>query len=190
MRKARAKFDDNNEDNDNPRSLLLSFKNTVSKLSFEERERIHRQEMKKMTPSYYDVAIQLRSKQLLPEIFFLFSRKGCQNAAESLCRTFLSISSKRIDYNDANDNKSSSSIYCNDDDNKLMKRKLKNKKRNICCRNEWNDSSNANDVVDINNNKKDDDMRTDRYGRTFCSLYNNINITMITMIILKMSLVV
>ncbi len=50
-----------------------------------ERERILKSEMRKAVPSLHFLLRKLNQKSLLPAIFFIFSRAGCDSAAESVC---------------------------------------------------------------------------------------------------------
>jgi len=50
-----------------------------------QRERLLKSEMRKAVPSIQYTLRQLDQKQLLPAIFFIFSRAGCDNAAEQVC---------------------------------------------------------------------------------------------------------
>jgi len=50
-----------------------------------ERERLLKTEMRKSVPSLHFLLRKLDQKSLLPAIFFLFSRAGCDEAAENVC---------------------------------------------------------------------------------------------------------
>ena len=50
-----------------------------------ERERLLRSEMRKAVPSLPVLLKRLEQKDLLPAIFFIFSRAGCDEAAETVC---------------------------------------------------------------------------------------------------------
>lgn len=50
-----------------------------------ERERLLKSEMRKSVPSLSFLLRKLEQKSLLPAIFFLFSRAGCDEAAENVC---------------------------------------------------------------------------------------------------------
>jgi superfamily II RNA helicase len=54
------------------------------------KEQMLKAEMKKSVPSISTLIEQLVENELLPAIFFIFSRKGCDNAAEVLCNSFKS----------------------------------------------------------------------------------------------------
>eukprot|EP00559_Dactyliosolen_fragilissimus_P008276 CAMPEP_0184859424 /NCGR_PEP_ID=MMETSP0580-20130426/4425_1 /TAXON_ID=1118495 /ORGANISM="Dactyliosolen fragilissimus" /LENGTH=1354 /DNA_ID=CAMNT_0027356049 /DNA_START=127 /DNA_END=4188 /DNA_ORIENTATION=+ len=60
-----------------------------------ERERLLRQEMRKEVPSIQYVLRNLQYKKLLPAIFFIFSRAGCDEAAKTVCDSMLMSSSKK-----------------------------------------------------------------------------------------------
>jgi hypothetical protein len=51
-----------------------------------ERERLLRKEMRRAVPSVHALVNRLDQKDLLPAIFFIFSRAGCEEAARSVCR--------------------------------------------------------------------------------------------------------
>ena len=51
-----------------------------------ERERLLRSEMRKAVPSLPVLLKRLEQKNLLPAIFFIFSRAGCEEAAETVCQ--------------------------------------------------------------------------------------------------------
>ena len=51
------------------------------------KENMLKAELRKSVPSIATLLRQLSRKDLLPAIFFIFSRKGCDNAAEILCET-------------------------------------------------------------------------------------------------------
>jgi DEAD/DEAH box helicase len=51
-----------------------------------ERERLLKQELRRSVPSLSILLKRLDQKQLLPAIFFLFSRAGCDEAARNVCK--------------------------------------------------------------------------------------------------------
>jgi len=51
------------------------------------KENMLKAELRKSVPSVDTLVRRLKQKELLPAIFFIFSRKGCDNAAEILCET-------------------------------------------------------------------------------------------------------
>jgi len=51
------------------------------------KENMLKAELRKSVPSIITLLRRLQKKELLPAIFFIFSRKGCDNAAEILCDT-------------------------------------------------------------------------------------------------------
>jgi hypothetical protein len=53
-----------------------------------ERERLLKREMRKAVPSLPILLIRLKEKRLLPAIFFIFSRAGCDQAAQTMANTF------------------------------------------------------------------------------------------------------
>lgn len=54
------------------------------------KESMLKAELRKSVPSISTLVQYLRDNDLLPAIFFIFSRKGCDNAAEVLCDSFKS----------------------------------------------------------------------------------------------------
>ncbi|OEU09387.1 P-loop containing nucleoside triphosphate hydrolase protein, partial [Fragilariopsis cylindrus CCMP1102] len=71
------------------------------------RERLTRREMRKAVPSLMILLTRLKEKNLLPAIFFIFSRKGCDETAENLCNGFKGPLNPNIDLeNDENLQKS------------------------------------------------------------------------------------
>ena len=62
-----------------------------------ERERILRREMRKAVPSLPILLARLKEKNLLPAIFFIFSRAGCDQAAETMCNSFKGPRDPNID---------------------------------------------------------------------------------------------
>ncbi len=50
-----------------------------------ERERLLKSEMRKAVPSLHFLLRKLDQRSLLPAIFFIFSRAGCDSAAETIC---------------------------------------------------------------------------------------------------------
>ena len=69
-----------------------SFQNSGSKKRFnvkeeqKERERLLKKEMRRAVPSMHALMVRLRQKDLLPAIFFIFSRNGCDEAARMVYR--------------------------------------------------------------------------------------------------------
>lgn len=55
-----------------------------------ERERMLKREMRKSVPSLPFILQRLNQKNLLPAIFFIFSRAGCDEAAQIICNQLLS----------------------------------------------------------------------------------------------------
>lgn len=53
-----------------------------------ERERLTRKEMRKAVPSLPILLTRLKEKNLLPAIFFIFSRNGCDQTAETISNAF------------------------------------------------------------------------------------------------------
>ena len=53
-----------------------------------ERERLTRKEMRKAVPSLTILVTRLKEKNLLPAIFFIFSRAGCDQTAETISNAF------------------------------------------------------------------------------------------------------
>lgn len=61
-----------------------------------EKERLLRNEMRRSVPSLHSLVLRLKQRNLLPAIFFLFSRAGCDKAAASLCQNMKGIDSDRV----------------------------------------------------------------------------------------------
>jgi superfamily II RNA helicase len=85
-----------------------------------ERERLLKKEMRRAVPSMYSLMLRLRQKELLPAIFFIFSRNGCDEAARMVYRYMTgshhhgaTTSDREWDV-DENDDISSSSSFMND----------------------------------------------------------------------------
>ena len=53
-----------------------------------ERERLLKSEMRKAVPSLPILLTRLKEKRLLPAIFFIFSRAGCDQAAQTIATKF------------------------------------------------------------------------------------------------------
>lgn len=79
---------DNNEwDDPNPRQQLYkSSKKLNAKEERKERERLLKKEMRRAVPSMHALVTRLDQKNMLPAIFFIFSRAGCDEAARMVSR--------------------------------------------------------------------------------------------------------
>ncbi|KAG7349055.1 DNA helicase [Nitzschia inconspicua] len=64
-----------------------------------EKERIMRREMRKAVPSLPILLARLNEKNLLPAIFFIFSRAGCDQAAETISSSFKGPRDPNVDVN-------------------------------------------------------------------------------------------
>lgn len=62
-----------------------------------EKERVMRREMRKAVPSLPILLLRLKEKDLLPAIFFIFSRAGCDQAAETIANGFKGPRDPNID---------------------------------------------------------------------------------------------
>lgn len=62
-----------------------------------ERERVTRKEMRKAVPSLSVLLMRLKAKNLLPAIFFIFSRRGCDEAAVQICNSLKGSQDPKID---------------------------------------------------------------------------------------------
>ena len=60
------------------------------------KENMLKAELRKSVPSIATMLRRLENKDLLPAIFFIFSRKGCDNAAEILCENLKQSAEKRV----------------------------------------------------------------------------------------------
>ena len=114
-----------------------SFNFNPQKMSREERrerDQLLRQEMKKSVPSLFFLVDRLQHMDLLPAIFFIFSRVGCDNAAESVCQSMRrkGESKQTLNENDGADN------------NNRMVRKKENKKNQRIHHGEENDLQSRN----------------------------------------------
>lgn len=63
-------------------------RSTSSREEKKERERLLRREMRKSVPSLPVVLARLKEQDLLPAIFFIFSRAGCEQAADTIRSSF------------------------------------------------------------------------------------------------------
>jgi superfamily II RNA helicase len=68
-----------------------------------EKERLLKQEMRRAVPSISALVQRLQQKDLLPAIFFLFSRNGCDQAATSLYQYFKGPRDRLLDVNFSDD---------------------------------------------------------------------------------------
>ena len=60
------------------------------------KENMLKAELRKSVPSIATMLRRLENKDLLPAIFFIFSRKGCDNAAEILCENLKQSAEKKV----------------------------------------------------------------------------------------------
>jgi superfamily II RNA helicase len=68
-----------------------------------EKERLMRNEMRRMVPSLSALLSRLRQKELLPAIFFIFSRARCDEAARTVCQTMMGPDPNRLLDDDEDD---------------------------------------------------------------------------------------
>jgi replicative superfamily II helicase len=73
------------------------FKRRNVKEEQKERERLLKKEMRRAVPSMYALMVRLRQKDLLPAIFFIFSRNGCDDAARMVYRYLCGTNDVPID---------------------------------------------------------------------------------------------
>ena len=59
------------------------------------RESMLKAELRKSVPSIHSLVSRLENKDLLPAIFFIFSRAGCDNAAEMMCESLKTKAEER-----------------------------------------------------------------------------------------------
>jgi len=118
-----------------------------------ERERLTRKEMRKAVPSLTILLARLKEKNLLPAIFFIFSRAGCDQAAETICNSFKGPRDPNFDlglqdkFQKANENK-----------NRFNKKRHRQEKRKT-------------KIID----KKENGVLKDNRGRSFRLSSNNID---------------
>jgi superfamily II RNA helicase len=70
------------------RGRRLEFGKMSARDERKERERLLKSEMRKAVPSLPILLTRLKEKNLLPAIFFIFSRAGCDNAAQTIANTY------------------------------------------------------------------------------------------------------
>lgn len=81
-----AEFDKNNYRNGSENKSYDKKRRVVSAREEQrEREKLLKSEMRKAVPSLHFLLRKLNQRSLLPAIFFIFSRAGCDSAAESIC---------------------------------------------------------------------------------------------------------
>jgi replicative superfamily II helicase len=73
------------------------FKRRNVKEEQKERERLLKKEMRRAVPSMYALMVRLQQKDLLPAIFFIFSRNGCDDAARMVYRYLCGTNDVPID---------------------------------------------------------------------------------------------
>ena len=137
------------------RSTSSSFQ-TTSRVARKERERLTRREMRKAVPSLMILLTRLKEKNLLPAIFFIFSRKGCDETAENLCNGFKGPLNPNIDLE--NDENLQKSYIKNDNTRKRKKRDIKKSGRSSS-----NKKGNSNNLLE------------DEQGRSFRLSSNNVD---------------
>lgn len=121
-----------------------------------ERERLTRKEMRKAVPSLTILLTRLKEKNLLPAIFFIFSRAGCDQTAETICSAFKGLQDKNFDLDFQDNFKKSSGKK------KSLQRKSARKQKG---------GGKTADKEDIDNN----DILKDSQGRSFRLSSNNMD---------------
>ncbi|MGK3739516.1 MAG: superfamily II RNA helicase [Bacillariaceae sp.] len=138
------------------RSTSSSFQ-TTSRVARKERERLTRREMRKAVPSLMILLTRLKEKNLLPAIFFIFSRKGCDETAENICNGFKGPLNPNVDLELDEDFQKS---YKKKGDNE---RKRKKRDRTKSGRSSGNKKGNSNNLLE------------DEQGRSFRLSSNNVD---------------
>jgi superfamily II RNA helicase len=95
-----------------------------------EKERLLKQEMRRAVPSISALVQRLQQKDLLPAIFFLFSRNGCDQAATSLYQYFKGPRDRLLDVNFSEDENEDDIIGNNRQSFPTRSRSSKNKIKN------------------------------------------------------------
>ena len=147
----------NNNNNNNRRSGGRGKSLSSSSISTREQRRMKenllKSELRKSVPSITTLLRRLEERALLPAIFFIFSRKGCDNAAEILCENLKTdAAGEKSGKNDRND------------DNKKTKKKRKLMKGNERGRRSKYGDVNGDDTLTM---ISDDGMFEDENGRRF-----------------------
>jgi hypothetical protein len=94
----------------------------------QERERLLKKEMRRSVPSLHALIERLRRKDLLPAICFIFSRSGCDMAAQSVASSMMSSTGFDLLLSPPNDDVEN---YIDDADAPTTKPKRKRRQRNI-----------------------------------------------------------
>ena len=124
------------------------------------KENLLKTELRKSVPSITTLLRRLEEKELLPAIFFIFSRKGCDNAAEMLCENLKM---------DADGEKSGKNRRSGSNDRNRINNK-KTKKRKLLKGNERGRRSKYGEVNgddELTTMISDDGMFEDENGRHF-----------------------
>ena len=119
------------------------------------KENMLKADLRKSVPSIATLLRRLEEKDLLPAIFFIFSRKGCDNAAEILCDNL------KTNAEENSNNKRRPAVQRNNDRRgKMIKEKGRGRGRRSN-NNDWED--NGNELAKV----LDDGMFEDNEGRRF-----------------------
>jgi superfamily II RNA helicase len=94
------------------------------------KEHMLKQELRKSVPSISTLIQHLQDNDLLPAIFFIFSRKGCDNAAEILCDTFKTRAEEKSSNKKQSNDRKKEKV-------KLLKGKGRGRGRRHSNNNEW-----------------------------------------------------
>jgi len=119
------------------------------------KENMLKADLRKSVPSIATLLRRLEEKDLLPAIFFIFSRKGCDNAAEILCDNL------KTNAEETSNNKRRPAVQRNNDRwGKMIKEKGRGRGRRSN-NNDWED--NGDELAKV----LDDGMFEDNEGRRF-----------------------
>lgn len=90
MQLRRSTTNDRGEEEDSPRQKIVQSRRPSKRDVRRERERLLKKEMRRSVPSLYLLVERLRRRDLLPAIFFIFSRAGCDQAAQTVASAMMS----------------------------------------------------------------------------------------------------
>lgn len=127
-----------------------------SRVTRKEVERLTKKEMRKAVPSLTILLTRLKEKNLLPAIFFIFSRAGCDQTAETISNAFKGPRDPNFDLDFIDDFKKPS------EKKNTFKRKSTREQKKM---------GKTTDKEDINDN----DILKDNQGRSFRLSSNNVD---------------
>ena len=127
-----------------------------NRITRKERERLTKKEMRKAVPSLTILLARLKEKNLLPAIFFIFSRAGCDQTAEIICNSFKVPRDPNSDLGFKDDFQKATEIK-----NRLKRKSHRQKKRTT-------------KIVDKRDNN-DNNVLKDNQGRSFRLSSNNVD---------------